>query len=225
MRKCDLAIKKKKIIEVFRILRKATQGLPEPMSVVIAQEYQKDPFLILVSCLLSLRAKDVKTLPVARKLFSVAKTPADFVKMPLSELEKVIYSIGFFKQKAQTIRSVSKELIERFHGMVPKTRQELMSIKGIGPKTANLVLGMAYGIPAICVDVHVHRLSNRLGFVKTRTPLETEHSLEEILPKEYWIEYNHVLVKLGQNLSKTVPHLPDFIQQALKPLRFKTIKL
>lgn len=206
-------------------MRIATEKLPNPMSVVIAQEYKKDPFLILISCLLSLRAKDVKTLPVSRKLFSLAKTPSDFVKMPLSQLEKLIYSIGFFKQKAKTIRSASKELIERFDGKVPKTRRELMSIKGVGPKTANLVLGMAYDIPAICVDVHVHRLSNLLGLVKTKTPQETEKSLEEILPANYWIEYNHLLVKLGQNLPIVASHLPKPMQQALKPLFSKNFKL
>ena len=210
--------KKKRVeaLKIIKILREATKGFPEPMSVVIAHEYKNDPFLILISCLLSLRAKDTKTLPVSRELFSVAKTPQDFVHLSLPDLKKLIYSIGFYKQKARTIKSVSEELLARFNGKVPRTRNELLSIMGIGPKTASLVLGIAFNTPAICVDVHVHRLSNVFGLVDTKNPIQTEEELEKILPQKDWIEYNHLLVKLGQNLKDIKPHLPPFMQQALQ---------
>jgi len=217
--------KQEQAVEALKILREATKDLPEPMSVVIAREYHKDPFLLLISCLLSLRAKDSKTLPVSRKLFSFIRTPQDILEMPTRKLEELIYSIGFYKQKARMIKSVSSELIERFNGRVPKNRQDLLSIKGVGAKTASLVLGMAYNIPAICVDVHVHRLANMLGLVKTKTPLETEKELEKLLPKLYWIESNHLFVKLGQNITQVVPRLPKNMQQALRSLVPRTVRL
>jgi len=218
-------VKREKLVEALMVLRKATKNLPEPMSVVIAREYCKNPFLLLVSCLLSLRAKDTKTLPVSRELFSVARTPEEFVEMPLAQLERLIYSIGFYKRKARVIKSVSEDLIRRFGGVVPRTRQELLSINGVGPKTASLVLGMAYDIPSICVDVHVHRLANRLGFVKTKTPIQTEKELENLLPIQYWTETNHLLTQLGQNLGEIVPRLPISMQSALSPLLPKSAKL
>jgi endonuclease III len=211
--------KRMEALEIIKILRKVTKGVLTPMSVVIAQEYHNDPFLILISCLLSLRAKDTKTLPVSRKLFSVAKTPKDFASLSIFELEKLIYSIGFYKQKARAIKSVSEEILTRFKGRVPSTREELLSINGIGPKTASLVLGMAFDVPAICVDVHVHRLSNAFGLVHTKNPIQTEEELERILPQEYWIEYNHLLVKLGQNLKEIKPFLPPFMQQDLRSIK------
>jgi len=216
--------KQAEAVEIIDILRKVTAKLPEPMSLIIAREYHKDPFLILISCLLSLRAKDKKTLSVVRKLFSYAKTPQDFVLMSQEQLETLIYEIGFYKQKARTVRFVSNEILTRFNGKVPKNRNDLMSIRGIGPKTASLVLGMAYNIPAICVDVHVNRLSNLLGLVKTKDPSDTEVELEKIIPKEDWIEFNHLLVKLGQNLPKIFPHLPKSMQDDLSSLMGKSVK-
>ena len=218
-------MKQEQAVEILKVLRKATKDLPEPMSVIIAREYHKDPFLLLINCLLSLRAKDLKTLPVSRKLFSLAKTPQDFVEMPLTQLEKLIYSIGFYKQKARMIHSVSKELIERFNGKVPINRKDLLSIKGVGPKTASLILSMAFNIPAICVDVHVHRLANLLGLVQTKTPFETEVALEKLLPRQYWVETNHLFVKLGQNIPTIVPRLPKEIQRALKPVIPHLVKI
>jgi len=212
-------------LDTFKVLRKATKTLPEPMSVVIAQEYNKDPYLLLISCLLSLRAKDVKTLPITRKLFFVVRTPKQMLALSDAELKKIIYSIGFYNQKSRTLRSVSKELLERFDGKVPESRQELLSIKGIGPKTASLVLAMAFDVPAICVDVHVHRLANLLGWVHTKTPRETEVALEMIFPKRYWVDVNHVLVKVGQNISSVVPRLPEQLQKKFLPLFPKRLKL
>lgn len=207
-----------KIIDLIEI---ATKDVSEPLSVVVAREYHNDPFLLLISCLLSLRAKDTKTIVVVRKLFSQVQTPEQLCALPLKELEHMIYSIGFYRQKARIIKAASCDLIERFNGQVPCTKEKLMSIKGAGPKTANLVLSMAFDIPAICVDVHVHRLSNLLGLVHTNTPEETESALEQLLPRSYWTRINHVLVKLGQNIKKVAPQLPPAMQEKLMPLTAK----
>jgi endonuclease-3 len=120
--------------------------------------------------------------------------------MPIDQLERSIYALGFYRRKAASLRYVSQELITRFHGKVPSSPEELLSIKGIGRKTANLVLGEAFGIPALCVDTHVHKISNRLGLVSTKTPDQTEWALKKILPQQYWIEYNRLLVVWGQNI-------------------------
>jgi endonuclease-3 len=171
------------------------------MITTIIKEYGKDPYLILIGCLLSLRSRDVKTLPVCRELFERARTPQELLKIPLDELEKILYPLGFYRRKAATIRAVSKALLEDFSGKVPATEQELLSLPGVGRKTTNLVLAEAFGIPALCVDTHVHRLSNRFGLVKTKTPIETEYALREILPQRYWAEWNRLLVMWGQNIK------------------------
>jgi len=221
-------------IRVLDALRLSIKDMPVPLSVAIAQQYHDDPYLLLISCLLSLRAKDSTTLPIAQQLFKRAHTPQQMVKLSQHALEKLIYSIGFYKQKARIIRSVSQTLLERFDGKVPHTQHELLSINGIGYKTANLILGMAYHEPAICVDVHVHRLANALGFVHTTTPRETELALQRVLPKKYWIEVNHLLVTLGQNLAILAPELPADIvcrllslvpKRVIKAIKCKTPKL
>jgi len=208
-----LAARKKRVVTLIKILKKATQELPRPMSDLIKKQYHNDPFLILISCLLSLRARDVVTYPICVKLFKKAQTPQQFLKIPRKELETIIHSIGFYKNKARSIHSVCQELLDRFEGKVPKTKEELLSIKGIGPKTANLILGVAYDIPAICVDTHVHKLSNRLGVVQTTTPLQTEHELEKIVPKSDWIQYNRLLVMCGQNMRICKPFIEPFIEK------------
>jgi len=174
----------------------------QPMSFFIAKKYHNDPFLILVSCLLSLRARDTMTLPVSEKLFLRARTPDQLLKIPIHELEKIVHPLGFYRQKARTLHSVSKELITRFNGKVPHTEEDLLSLKGVGRKTANLVLGVAFGIPAICVDTHVHRLSNALGLVRTKTPDQTEVALKKIIPEKDWIEFNKLLVVWGQQVPR-----------------------
>ena len=202
----DLLSKKKaltlKAVKIIRILRRATKGMTKPMISTIIEQYGRDPFLILISCLLSLRARDTVTLPVCQQLFAIARTPSELLKIPINKLETIIYPIGFYKRKSNILHNVSKDLIQRFNGIVPSTEKELLSIKGVGRKTANLVLAEAFGIPAICVDVHVHRISNRLGLVHTKTPLETELALQQILPKKYWSEWNKLLVMWGQNSNK-----------------------
>lgn len=203
-------------LEVIAVLRRVTAGYPEPASVQITQEFGRDPFLILVSCLLSLRAKDTMSVPVSRALFQRVRTPQGLVAMPRIELEQIIHSIGFYHNKAKTLQEVSQELIDRFGGQVPRTEVELLSLKGVGRKTANLVLGEAFGVPAICVDIHVHRISNRLGLVKTKTPEQTEEVLKHVIPQQYWIEVNRLLVMWGQQIC--VPVAPRCSRCALEPL-------
>jgi len=161
-------------------------------------------FKILISCLLSLRARDENTEKVSKKLFKVATTPEQIVKIPTRKLEKLIYSSGHYKKKARTLKYVSNELIKKFNSKVPQTKEELLSIKGIGPKTANIVLAFAFGKTVIPVDVHVHVIANRLGWAKAKKPEDTEKQLEKNLPKKYWKELNAILVLFGKEICITI---------------------
>ncbi len=191
---------KDRALAIIQILKKATKGMEQPASSVIVERYGQDPYLVLISCLLSLRTKDTVSLPASIRLFKEAKTPRQMLKVPISKIEKLIYPTGFYHRKAKILHEVSQDLLNRFKGKVPADLDQLLSIKGVGRKTANLVLGVAFNIPAICVDTHVHKVSNRLGLVKTKTTEETEMELMKILPQEYWIEYNHLIVQWGQNI-------------------------
>lgn len=193
----DRSLRATQIVELLRV---ATKGMVKPAAVSIVAQYGQDPFLILVSCILSLRTRDTVSLPASQRLFTHALTPRELLNLPLSTLEKIIYPVGFYRQKAKQLKDISLTLIEKFNGIVPSTHAELLTLKGVGPKTANLVLAEGFNIPAICVDTHVHRISNRLGLVKTKTPEETEIELKKILPQEYWREYNRLLVMWGQNV-------------------------
>lgn len=190
------------IVKLIKILRKAERDLILPMAYVIQKDYGNDPYLNLISCLLSLRSRDTVTLPICRKLFARVKTPQQMLRIPLKELESIIHSTGFYRQKARTLVSVSRELIERFHGKVPKIEEELRSMKGVGQKTANLVLGLSYGVPGVYVDTHVHRLANQLGLVSTKTPDETQKQLKVVIPKRYWNELCNLLVTWGQQVPR-----------------------
>jgi endonuclease III len=163
-----------------------------------------EAFKILISCLLSLRAQDKNTEKVSEKLFEVADTPKEILKLPIKKLEKLIYSSGYYKNKARTLKHVSGIILKDYNGKVPKTREELMSIKGIGPKTANIVLAFAYGKKVIPVDVHVHVISNRLGWVNAKTPEKTEAELNKILPKRYWADFNAIFVQFGKDICVTL---------------------
>ncbi len=191
---------RRRAIRIIHVLREATKRMVEPASASIVARYGRDPFLILIACLLSLRAKDTASLPASIRLFEQARTPATMRALPVGHIEKLIYSVGYYRRKAITIHAVCDALLSQFDGIVPNTEAELLSLPGVGRKTANLVLGEAFGIPALCVDIHVHRISNRLGLVSTKTPAETELVLQKVLPKEYWIEYNSLLVMWGQNV-------------------------
>jgi endonuclease III len=163
-----------------------------------------DSFKILISCLLSLRAKDETTDKISKELYKVANTPEQIANMPSKKLEKIIFSTGHYRKKAQILKSVSKELIENFKSKVPETREKLMSIKGIGPKTANIVLAFAFGKQVIPVDTHVHRIPNRIGWVKTKLPEKTEKELMKIIPKKYISDFNAVFVQFGRDLCQPV---------------------
>lgn len=188
------------ISDIVQTLRHATKKFSVPLADAIIVEYGKDPYLILISCLLSLRAKDAMTIQVCRKLFARARTPWQMVALARSELEKLVYQSGFYKNKARAVHNVSVEIIESYGGKVPQSKDALLAMKGVGPKTANLVVSLAFGQPEICVDTHVHRISNRLGLVHTKKVENTEAALRMILPKKYWIEWNKLLVMWGQNV-------------------------
>ena len=173
-----------------------------------------DPFIVLIGCILSLRTNDKTTYPATMRMLKLGKTPKDFLNVKLEDLEKAIYPVGFYKNKAQQILDIAYELYHNHNSIVPKEIDELIKFKGVGRKTANLVQAKGYNIPSICVDVHVHRISNRLGLVKTKEPEETEFALKENLPKECWSEINTLFVTLGQNICK--PQKPDCTKCSLQ---------
>lgn len=185
-----------KIIEQLRI---ATRGMEPPASETIVSRFGRDSFLVLIACILSLRTKDTVSLPAACRLFEHVRTPQEMLALPIVTISQIIYPVGFYRRKAITIHRICAELLERFEGRAPATLEELLTLPGIGLKTANLVLAEGFQIPALCVDTHVHRISNRLGLVKTKTPEETEKALRHVLPQELWIEWSRLLVMLGQN--------------------------
>ncbi|OPX97313.1 MAG: Endonuclease III [Syntrophorhabdus sp. PtaU1.Bin002] len=189
--------------EMIDTLRNAVQE-DVPVVTRISRSDDGSPFLILVSTLLSLRTKDETTDMVMQRLMERATTPQDILEIPLEELEKILYPVGFYRNKAAVLKAVSRTIIERYGGIVPDTVDELLTIKGVGRKTANLVVTEAYGKLGICVDTHVHRISNRIGIVATRNPHETEEALRKILPKEYWIIYNTLLVAFGRKTCKPI---------------------
>lgn len=181
-------------------LKKATFHAVPPMTQSIIDQYPHNPYPVLISCLLSLRAQDKVTLPVSLQLFSRAVTPEQMLNLSIAEIETIIRPVNYYRRKAAQLHDVSADLLQRFAGKVPNNLADLLSIKGVGLKTANLVLAEAFGIPAICVDVHVHRISNRLGIIQTNTVEETERALRAVLPEKYWILWNRLLVMLGQTL-------------------------
>jgi endonuclease-3 len=173
----------------------------------ISAETGRDPFRILIGCLLSLRTKDETTGPASARLFALAHTPAGILALPRPEIERAIYPVGFYRTKAGVLHRVCGDLIERFDGRVPADLDTLLTLHGVGRKTANLVVTFGFGLPGICVDTHVHRITNRLGFVRTPTPEATEMALRKRLPPRHWIGLNDLLVAFGQNCCHpTSPH-------------------
>jgi len=190
------------IIRALRSIEKQAKGFKAPSVTLVSRS--SGPYQVLVSCILSLRTKDKTTIEASERLFKVASSPRSMIKLPLKRLEKIIYPVGFYRNKAKVISGLSRRIISEFRGRVPDKIDELLSLKGVGRKTANLVLGLGFGIPAICVDTHVHRIANRLGWVKTNGPEETEKELAKIFPKRLWIGLNTTLVAFGQNLCGPV---------------------
>jgi endonuclease-3 len=172
--------------------------------IVTEFSFTHKPYLVLISCMLSLRTKDSTTAEASRRLFAVANTPQKILRLARGRLEKLIYPVGFYREKAEHILETSRIIVGRFKGVVPRTIDELLLLKGVGRKTANLVLGLGFGIPAICVDTHVHRISNRLGWIVTQSPEETEIALSRIVPRRLWIDLNTILVTFGQNICVPV---------------------
>ena len=202
MKKQKKRQKQKNISTIMRILRKNYPSYDK--TTLNRMRKRSDAFKILISCLLSLRTQDKNTETASRKLFAVADTPKKISKLPIKKLEKLIFSSGHYKKKAKTLKHVSKILIEKYKSKVPDEKQELLSIKGIGPKTANIVLAFAFGKFVIPVDVHVHVTANRLGWTKSKKPEDTEKQLEEVLPKKYWKELNALLVQFGKEICITI---------------------
>jgi endonuclease III len=163
-------------------------------------ERQRDPFRLLIACVISLRTKDEVTAAASGRLFAVASTPAALAVLPEAQIGSLIFPAGFYNTKARQLREISRRIVADHGGAVPAELDALLALPGVGRKTANLVLGLGFGIPAICVDTHVHRISNRLGLVRTRTPEQTEHALAELLPRRYWIDINDLLVTFGQRV-------------------------
>ena len=191
---------------MIRILRTAYAQWRQPIVTENANE-QRDPYRVLISTLISLRTKDEVTEGASERLFMFADTPEVMIRLDIEKIRTAIYPAGFFKSKAQTIKDVSETLIEKYNGRVPDTLEELLEIKGIGRKTANLVLIEGFQKEGLCVDTHVHHITNRWGYVSTLTPDETEFALREKLPRMYWMEINRYLVSYGKHICKPISPL------------------
>ncbi len=192
-------MKRSDIPRVIEILKEHYERWSAPVVTLVAQ-HTHDPFRVLVCALLSTRTRDETTAKVCERFFKKVKSPEDIIQLPLKELEELIYPVGFYRNKAKHLKKLAEVLIRDFGGKVPKTREELLKLPGVGRKVANLVLADGYNIPAICVDTHVHRITNRWCLIKTKTPEQTERELMKILPKEYWIVINRLLVAFGQRI-------------------------
>ena len=192
---------------VIKVLKEEYKRFKVPYVTEVASHQQRDPYMALVSCIISLRTKDSTTREASVRLFEKARTAGEMLRLSEKEIAGLIYPAGFYRVKAGTILDLSRRLVEAYSSKVPDTIDELVKLKGIGRKTANLVVTMGYGKPGICVDTHVHRITNRWGIVKTKTPVATEIALREAIDKRYWIELNDLLVAYGQNICTPVsPH-------------------
>ena len=187
------------IDKIVENLQKANQ--PRSEFVNLMEEF-RNPYLVLIACILSLRTNDKTTYPATLRMLELAKTPQEMMNISEDDLANAIYPVGFYKNKAKQIIELSKTIVEKLNGKVPDTIENLTKFNGVGRKTANLVLAKGFGIPAICVDVHVHRIFNRIGYVTTKTPDETEFALREKLPQKYWLDINTLMVTHGQNVCK-----------------------
>jgi len=187
------------IDRALTVLREFARGLDVPV-VTLAAQVSEDPWEVLAACILSLRTKDATTAEATKRLFARARTPRDTLALEESELARLIYPVGFYKTKAKVLHGLARAVLEEHGGHVPDELEALLSLKGVGRKTANLVLTEAFGKPGICVDTHVHRITNRWGYVRTKTPDETEQALRRKLPGSWWMEINKILVAFGQGI-------------------------
>jgi len=193
---------------VNRRLKKAFHSVRAPIMELVAAQ-TRDPFRILLGTILSARTKDACTAAACGRLFERVITPGDLREIPVGDLERLIYPVGFYRDKARHLKALPGVLDERFGGGLPQTVEALCELPGVGRKTANLVVALGFGKPAICVDVHVHRITNRLGLVSTKTPYDTEMALRRILPLRYWITWNSYLVSFGQ--TRCTPRNPHCV--------------
>ena len=191
---------------IICLLERELETKELPIVTKLAEEH-RNPFEILVSTLISLRTKDEVTAAATERLFALASTPEEMVGLAEAEIQKAIYPAGFYRNKAETIRQVCRELIDRFHSRVPDSIEELLTFRGVGRKTANLVVALGFNGAGLCVDTHVHRISNRIGYVRTKTPDDTEFALRAKLPAEHWSRYNTLLVAFGRNTCRPVSPL------------------
>jgi endonuclease III len=199
------AVPRGRIPTVMRRLAQAIDGLDEPAVEKIADEQKDDPFQVLIATMLSAQTRDSVTADASRRLFQVARTPRAMAKLTPRQIERLIYPVSFYRNKAEHVIETGKQIVKRFAGRVPSTMEELLTLPGVGRKTANLVLILAHrSQDNICVDTHVHRISNRLGWVSTRTPEETEHALYEVAARRWWPIINRYLVTWGQNVCRPV---------------------
>ena len=194
------------IDEIVGLLERELLKRDIPIVTRLAEE-RRDPFEILISTLLSLRTKDEVTAAATERLFALASTPEGMLRLSKGRIQKAIYPVGFHRNKAGTILHVCRELIRRFHSRVPESIEELLTLKGVGRKTANLVVSLGFNGAGICVDTHVHRISNRWGYVRTKTPEQTEFALRAKLPPEYWQRFNTLLVAFGRNICRPISPL------------------
>jgi endonuclease-3 len=192
--------------EIIRLLEQELVKRELPIVTKLAEEH-RDPFEILISTLLSLRTKDEVTAAATERLFLLASTPAEMLRLSEAAIQRAIYPVGFYRNKAETILHVCRELIERFESRVPDSIEELLTLKGVGRKTANLVVSLGFNGAGLCVDTHVHRISNRIGYVRTKNPEETEFALRAKLPPEHWSRYNTLLVAFGRNTCRPISPL------------------
>jgi endonuclease III len=192
-----------RIGELVGILQENLARWSVPIVTYMAEE-RHDPFRVLIATVLSLRTKDDVTARATEHLFALAVTPEEMAALPAEAIRQAIYPVGFYRTKADRIIAICRDLIERFHSRVPDSIEELLTLKGVGRKTANLVVSLGYDGDGICVDTHVHRISNRLGYVTTRTPGETEQALREKLPREHWRVYNTLMVAFGQQVCRPI---------------------
>ncbi len=187
------------IDSIHKILKREYPKWRVPVAELI-QVQTKDPFKVLLATIMSARTKDEVTAQAAERLYKKVKNFNDLKKIPVNELEKLIYPVGFYKTKAKNMKLLPDVVKEKFNGKIPSTVEELVELPGVGRKTANLVVAVAFNKPAVCVDTHVHKITNRLGYVKTKNPLETEMALRKKLPQKYWTTFNTYLVAFGQNI-------------------------
>jgi endonuclease III len=196
----------KDISKAYNILKKEVSHYKVPV-VDLIKIQTNDPFKVLVATILSARTKDETTVNACKKLFKVIKKINDLDKLTINQIEKLIFPVGFYHTKAKHLKLLPKVLNEKFNNIIPDTVEDLLELPGVGRKTANLVVAVGFNKPGMCVDVHVHRISNRLGYINTKTPFESEMALRKKLPLRYWEKYNSTLVAFGQNLCRPInPH-------------------